>query len=130
MAVPQRNLAAEIEKRHTNKLPTPEARATFVERVGKAMEDGARALLETAKALRANPEEMLKQAFEPNITGMHPSAIAVVEITHLGDILMPGKPSIVIKGRTIIDGSRFHEIGFRAMWRANAIIPMRDDSLG
>src|SRR3989344_9605808 len=130
MAIPQRNIAAEIEERHTNKLPPPEARAIFVERVTKAMEDGARAMLETAKALRANPDEMLKQAFTPTISGMHPSAVAVLEITHLGDIMMPNRPTVAIKGRTIIDGSKFNEIGFRAIWRENAVIPMRDDSFG
>jgi len=129
MALPQRNIAAEIEKRHTNKLPTPEVRAAYVERVTAAMEAGARALLETAKALQANPDEMLKEAFEPNITGMHPNA-TVLELTHFDGIMMPGISHVVVKGRTIIDGSKFNEIGFRALWKVNAIIPMRDDSLG
>lgn len=130
MGLPQRNIAAEIEERHTNKLPTPEARTAYVERVTAAMEAGARALLETAKALRANPEEMLKEAFSPNITGMHPAAMAVLELTHFDGIMTPGVPHVVVKGRTIIDGSKFNEIGFRALWKSNAITPMRDDSLG
>ena len=128
MTSPQRDVAADTKERHTDTLPTPDARAVFVEQFTKASLDAVHALTDVMEALCQSPEQMLRQAFVPTIIGMHPEATAILEITHLDGLKTPGKSAVAVKARIPIEGSG--EVGFRVVWQENAIIPTQDDRIG
>ena len=106
--------------RHTDQLPTEEARNDFVEKTVVALHAWVHAMLDIAYALLKNPEEMLNFPFMPNIIGMHPNAIAAIECTHFKD-----GDSVVI--RAVVDG---REVAIKIAHVQGNIAPVMDDSFG
>lgn len=112
-------------ERHTGNLTKPTERDEFVRRVATAMETASKALLDTAKRLRTDPDAMLAHAFVPNITGMLPTTTAVLEISMHAESRVKA-PFLNIIGKTIVDGSKINEVGIRARWRNGMVEPTED----
>jgi hypothetical protein len=116
------------KERHDNKLPTPESRATFAQKVGEAIGENIKALQALQEAFKACPDLMLQLAFTPDINSVLPGVIAHVELAYAK---IKGKPRVSIRATTIIGESKLNEVGMRALWRgSDDIVPVRDNRFG
>jgi hypothetical protein len=112
-------------ERHTDKLPTPELRATYAQTMIETMEMSVRVLQEAIEEFRKNPDAMLAHPFSPSITGMVPGTVGQMELTYGSK---DGQPIMEIRGRTTVGDGPFNEVGFRVVWtEGNNLEPLEDN---
>ena len=107
-----------------NKLSTPESRTAYIARVTTLMEDGARALLENAAAIRADPDSILRLIYKSHIDDPIPRPTGYLELNRIVTVHDPEVQEFKIKGRTLIEGSQFNEIEFNTTWSGK--LPPKD----
>lgn len=116
-------------ERHTNKLPTAEARAKFVHKVREAIGEQIKALQAIHKALEpADPDCLLYLAFSPDLNSVMPGVNAHVELTHCKP---DGVSKVFVIATTCLGRPMLDEVGIRVVWHEDGtIMPLHDNRFG
>jgi hypothetical protein len=114
-------------QRYSDQLPTEEARQDYAERVSKALQEAARAMLSLAEELKLNPDHLLGHAFQPvMVPAVTPNQDAGFHV----EVFSSGEISIKSFARRPSDNLFDTVVGFRAMCKCNIIESRGDDLIG